>query len=183
MYITAQIHTYSYLSFVLYHVVFSFFSLSLVLSIPTFLSLVGHVWTKSEQVTPTSNINLRRVRVSLLKFYLMACVYVGVQTGAVKSLYVWICLCVCVIESMLACCFSRFFPLAPSRCVCGCRCMCLCLVGCCESVAAATENRHSNSTSSRRPQPLSREQSLTQSNLLSSVCVCVYMHCMCVYVG
>lgn len=35
-----------------------------------------------------------------------------------------------------------------------------------KSVTAATENCHSNSKSSHRPQPLNREQSLTQSNLL-----------------
>lgn len=116
----------------------------------------------------------------------------------VKNPHVWICVCVsvrgCMIESMLACCLPRLPSPALTSCVCGCQCVSLymcAMVVCRESVAAATENHHSNSTSSRRPQPLSREQSLTQSNLLSRVRVCVYVVvlvckityvCVCVFV-
>lgn len=67
-----------------------------------------------------------------------------------------------------------------------CVSVCPCLYatfGCCESVAQATDNRHSNSTSSHRPQPLSREQSLTHGNLLSSVHVCVSKCTLCVFVS
>lgn len=100
----------------------------------------------------------------------MRCIYVGGTRRCSKESQ---CLDLCVCPAL-------------SNCAFGCQCVRLRLyatVGCHGSVAAATENRHSNSTSSRRPQPLSREQSLTQSNLLSRVCVFVCVHCICVSVG